>query len=134
MVAVAMLLALGIVGAVLRARTRRAAPATVGTWDCGYAAPGVTMQYSSSSFAQSLVRTFSWALRPDEYAPAVLGVFPGPASFHSHVPDVVLDRVVRPAAHGVARVFGWLRWLQRGSINAYLLYILITVVLLLLWG
>jgi hydrogenase-4 component B len=134
MAAVAVLLALGIVGAVLRARTRRAAPATVGTWDCGYAAPGVTMQYSSSSFAQTLVRTFSWALRPDEHAPAVLGVFPGPASFHSHVPDVVLDRVVRPAAHGVARVFGWLRWLQRGSINAYLLYILITVVLLLLWG
>ena len=89
--------------------------------------------YSSSSFAQMLVRYFSWALRPDEHAPELAGVFPGRVSFHSDVPDVVLDRVVWPAARSVGRGFRWLRWLQRGSLNVYLLYILITLVVLLSW-
>jgi hydrogenase-4 component B len=133
MVAVALLAVLAISGAALRARVRGAVAGSVGTWDCGYAEPGTTMQYSSSSFAETLVRMFSWALWPDERAPTISGMFPRRASFHSDVPDVVLDRVVRPAARGVGRVFWWLRWLQRGSINVYLLYILITLVLLLLW-
>jgi len=125
--------ALAILAAVLRVRTRRAAPGTVGTWDCGYADPGTTMQYSSSSFAEMLVRMFSWALRPAERSPTIRGVFPRRASFHTDVPDVVLERVARPVAGSVGRVFRWLRWVQRGSINMYLLYILITLVLLLLW-
>jgi hydrogenase-4 component B len=131
--ALAVLAALGVTGSALGARTGRPTVGTVGTWDCGYATPGITMQYSSSSFAQTLVRVFSWALWPDEHSPKVQGVFPERTSFHSHVPDVVLDRVVRPAVRGVERVFSWSRWLQRGSVNAYLLYILITLVLLLLW-
>ena len=49
------------------------------------------------------------------------------------VPDLVLDRAVYPVARSVGRVFAWMRWLQLGSINAYLLYILITLVALLLW-
>jgi hydrogenase-4 component B len=131
--AVALLAALGIAGALLSARTRRMPVRTVDTWDCGYAAPRPTMQYSSSSFAQSLVRIFSWALRPDEHLPRIQGVFPGAASFHSHVPDVALDRLARPAARHVGRLFARLRRLQGGSVNAYLLYILLTVVTLLLW-
>jgi hypothetical protein len=133
MAAAAVLAALAIMGAALRARTRQTVVGTVGTWDCGYVEPRTTMQYSSSSFAQMLVRYFSWALWPDEHGPRLAGVFPRPASFHSDVPDVVLDRVVWPAARGVGRGVRWLRWLQRGSINVYLLYILITLVVLLSW-
>ena len=129
----AVLAVLGVLAAVLRARTWQAVPGTVGTWDCGYAEPGPRMQYSSSSFAGMLVGMFSWALWPDERTPTILGLFPRRASFHSDVPDVVLERVARPAVRGVGRVFRWLRWLQRGSINMYLLYILITLVALLLW-
>jgi hydrogenase-4 component B len=131
MAAAGLLAALAVTGAVLAARTGPALAGTVGTWDCGYAAPGATMQYSSSSFAQTLVRVFSWALRPDQHSPSIQGVFPVRASFHSHVPDVVFDRAVLPAARGVGRVFSWLRWVQRGSVNAYVFYILITLVVLL---
>jgi hypothetical protein len=60
-------------------------------------------------------------------------VFPRRTSFHSHVPDLVLDRGVYPAARGVGRAFAWMRWLQLGSINAYLLYVLIALVALLSW-
>jgi hydrogenase-4 component B len=131
--AVALFALIAILVSALSARTRRSVADTVGTWDCGYAAPQVTMQYSASSFAQTIVRMFSWVLRPDAHAPRASGVFAGPASFHSHVPDVVLDRTVRPLASGVGRVFTWLRRMQHGSINAYVLYILVALVVLLSW-
>ena len=39
------------------------------TWGCGYLAPTLAMQYTSSSFAQMLVGMFGWVLRP-RIAPA----------------------------------------------------------------
>jgi hydrogenase-4 component B len=130
LVGVALLLALAVLGAWLIARTR-ATPAAVGTWDCGYAAPSAHMQYTSSSFAQMIVRMFGWALRPDAHPPKLDGVFPASASFHSHVPDTVLDRGIRPLAGVLARAFAWVRPMQRGSIHLYLLYILGTLLALL---
>jgi hydrogenase-4 component B len=131
--AVALVGALGLAGAALWACTRRTAVGTVGTWDCGYAATSARMQYTASSFAQTLVRMFAWVLRPDEHAPKIQEVFARSASFESHVPDSVLDLIVRPCARGMGRVFTWLRRVQHGSINAYVVYILVALVLLLLW-
>jgi hydrogenase-4 component B len=119
------------VGGWLVVRTRRAAAGS--TWDCGYAAPTVRMQYTSSSFAESLVGMFAWALRPQVHRPAVQGLFPRPAPLTSHVPDTVLDGLLLPAGRAVGRGLRWFRWLQRGSIHAYIAYILATLVGLLLW-
>lgn len=111
---------------------RRSVEATSGTWDCGYVAPTASMQYTSSSFAGILVGLFGWALHPEVHEKPVSGSFPGPSSFHSHVPDVALDRVARPLFDRVADLFGRLDWLQRGSIHAYLLYVFVALVLCLL--
>jgi hydrogenase-4 component B len=92
----------------------------VGTWDCGYVAPGPTMQYSSSSFAQTLVGLFSWALRPKVTNPDTRGLFPHPEAFTSNVADVVLDSILIPAAAtGQRACVRWFRWVQRGSMQAY---------------
>jgi len=128
----ALLAALAVVGGWLARRTR-GAPAGLATWDCGYAAPSPRMQYTSSSFAEMLVRMLSWALRPDRHAPALREPFPSAATFASHVPDTVLDRGVRPVFTLIERVGGRLRRLQRGSIHLYLLYIVATLLVLLLW-
>jgi hydrogenase-4 component B len=127
------LAACALLGAWLALRTRGAAGA-VGTWDCGYAAPGPRMQYSSSSFAETLVRLFSWALRPEATELRLREAFPRPAAFRSHVPDTVLDRVLLPGFRAADRILGWLRLLQRGSVHLYLVYVVATVVALLLWG
>jgi len=116
----------------LRMRGIRRAPSGL-TWDCGYAAPSARMQYSSSSFAETLVKLFGWALQPRVHLPKIEGLFPRDADFESHVDDTVLEKVVWPAARGVARVFSWGRYLQNGSLQAYLMYILVVVVFLLLW-
>ncbi len=89
------------------------------------------MQYSASSFAAPLVRVFSFALWPRVHAPGLAATFPGPATFHSEVLDAVLDRLVVPAARGLAELAGRLRVLQQGSVHAYLLYVWLALVALL---
>ena len=103
------------------------------TWGCGYRAPNVRMQYTSSSFAQMLVDLFAWALHPRMHKPQNLPLFPQQTDFRCDVPDAVLDQAMLPTFHFVARLCMWLRFLQQGNIQIYLLYIFLVLVALLLW-
>lgn len=103
----------------------------VGTWDCGYARPTSRMQYTASSFAQMIVAMFDWVLRPRGHRPHMDGLFPGRTAMHSHVDDAVLDRLLVPAAVGVERWFRWFHRFQQGLTQHYVLYILITMLLML---
>jgi formate hydrogenlyase subunit 3/multisubunit Na+/H+ antiporter MnhD subunit len=121
-------------GILLRRRFAREPPRRALTWDCGYAAPTPRMQYTSSSFADSLVQWFAWALRPEIHPPRVEGFFPRPASFSSHVPDAVLHRLLLPAARTGSAIATRLRVLQQGRIQTYVTYILAAVITLLALG
>lgn len=129
----ALVAALGAAGLVLRTLMRRNGVERGPTWGCGYAAPNVRMQYTSSSFAQVLVGLFAWALRPRMHRPGNLPLFPRQVQFHSEVPDTVLDRAVLPLFLMVARLFSRLRFLQQGNIQIYLVYIFLALLALLLW-
>jgi hydrogenase-4 component B len=126
------LIGLIALGAWWLVRRFRGAPDTV-TWDCGYAAPTARMQYTASSFAQLLVASFAWALRPEVKRPTLQGPFPAGDAFHSEVRDTVLDRLLMPSVERVDEQRRWVTWMQRGSAHAYLLYILATLVVLLIW-
>ena len=128
-----LLMGMTAVGTLVLLRRMRTSPASV-TWDCGYANPTARMQYSSSSFAQWLVDLFTWALRPHVHRPQIETLFPAEDSFDSHVNDTVLEEVVQPGVRFFAWLFGWSRYLQSGSLQAYLFYILAIVVGLLLWS
>lgn len=104
------------------------------TWDCGYVAPTARMQYTAASFAQMFGVLFAWVQRPRWRAPAVTGLFPGRAAFRAHVLDVILDATVKPAFRAATRFLGSFRFLQAGNIHAYLLYIVVFLIALLLWG
>jgi hydrogenase-4 component B len=114
-------------------RLRHSVVTTGATWGCGYVAPTARMQYTSSSFAQMLVGLLSWVLRPRIHKPADLSLFPPQSNFHSEVPDAVLDGAVLPAFRFGARLFAWFRVFQQGSVQSYLLYIFIALIVLLLW-
>lgn len=114
-------------------RLRHSVVAMSATWGCGYVAPTPRMQYTSSSFAQMLVGLFGWALRPHIHLPKDLPRFPQQATFHSEVPDTVLDEAVLPAFRFGAWLFSWLHVFQRGTIQTYLLYIFMALIALLLW-
>ena len=49
-----------------------------------------------------------------------------------NLPDPVLDRMILPATRLITRASLWLRWLQRGHVHSYVLYILVTVIVALL--
>jgi hydrogenase-4 component B len=114
-------------------RARRRQP-SLPTWDCGYAASSPRLQYTASSFAQLITSRFAWALRPKTHAPRLEGLFPAPASFHSHVDDSVLDRVLVPVAREALRVTASMRALPQGQLQRYILYILAVLVPLLAWA
>lgn len=126
------LLALFLVSAalLLRRPVARRGP----TWDCGYTLPSRRMQYTSSSFAETLVGFFSWALLPSVHGAAPAGLFPAPTTFRSHVPDTVLDRALIPLSNAGARALRWFRWVQHGNVQLYLVYILATLFVLILMG
>ncbi len=130
---VALLGSLALLGYLLsRATARHVARGP--TWDCGYAEPTPRMQYTAASFADGLVELFSIALRPERHPPQVQGLFPAPTTFASHVPEVVLDRIISPVIGWLARGAVWLRWIQHGKVHLYVLYVLAALMLMLvLW-
>jgi hydrogenase-4 component B len=128
-----LMLSIGVCTAGARLQGAKVPPSFGLTWDCGYAAPGPTMQYSSSSFAQMSTGLFGWALWPKVHRPSLNGMFPDPAGFESHAPDLILDRLVLPLFHQVSRLLSWRRWVQQGSIHAYILYIVATLIVLQFW-
>ena len=125
------LLAIGMV--VLNKKCSVATAPRGGTWGCGYAAPNSRMQYTSSSFAKSIVALFRMALQPREHRPEISELFPSTASYHSEVDDTVLQQAVLPGTKAIVWLFSWARYLQQGSIHAYLFYILAITVVLVLW-
>lgn len=130
-------LGLMLVGAGLAAllwlwQQRLRAPAAT-TWDCGYVdASSPRLQYSAGSFAQMFVQQTARLLWPVTHRPGQLSLFPTAERFASHVPDPVLDRLLRPALRGIAGACNWLRLLQRGRVQVYLFYMFLCLLLLLL--
>jgi formate hydrogenlyase subunit 3/multisubunit Na+/H+ antiporter MnhD subunit len=108
-------------------RDRRRPP----TWGCGYAGASPRLQYTGASFAQTLVGLFRWALRPRIERPPLPGVFPAPAPFEVEVGDPVLDRLVGASAR-LERLSLRLRFLQHGTVQRQILYLVGALAALLL--
>ncbi len=130
----ALLLLAAVLWLLSRARPGGRVAARGPTWDCGYAAPTARMQYTGTSFGQNIVRLFSFALWPKSQFRAPRGRFPEKADFDTSVPDTVLDRVVLPAAKLSNRLLPGVYIFQQGQTHLYVLYILIIVVALFIFG
>jgi hydrogenase-4 component B len=104
------------------------------TWDCGYARPTGRMQYTGSSLADTLVGLAGFLLWPKRFRTSLRGLFPRRAAYRSVVPDTVLERLVMPAFRAAGWVIPRLRVLQHGQTHVYVLYILLIVIVLLVWG
>lgn len=123
--------------AVWRIRQRAAEVATGPAWDCG--TPGLTAEneYTATAFSKSFRMIFSAIFRPRrEIQPKfdVSPYFPREIHFESDVRpapgtgfyESVKDAALRLAMRG--------RQIQAGSIHAYLAYVFVTLILLLLFG
>ena len=103
------------------------------TWGCGYDAPTPRMQYSAASFAQPVLIPYQFVLdrQVDQRGPD--GLFPTAATYHEHLADPVTRRLYEPAVAWLLRLLDHAQAIQRGEVQRFLIYVLGTLVLLLLW-
>jgi formate hydrogenlyase subunit 3/multisubunit Na+/H+ antiporter MnhD subunit len=102
------------------------------TWDCGYAAPTSRMQYTAASFAAPVLEPFLPLFHVRSRRSHIEGVFAETATDQADLEDrgeVVVRRALDLAVAPLIR----LRALQRGPVQLYLLYMLVTLIALLIW-
>ncbi|MCF7955078.1 MAG: hydrogenase [Phycisphaerae bacterium] len=128
------ILLVGIIIILLKELLRTKVISRVGTWDCGYARPTSRIQYTGSSFGQTLVSLFAFILWPKTHWSTVRGIFPDSANFNSIVSDTILDRLILPIFRITGKYLPMLRILQQGRTHLYVLYILVIVIILLIFG
>ena len=116
---------------------REAAPPepVIGTWDCGYADPSSPrLQYTASSLGEMLAGIFRWAIRLEERRPRLRGPFPSRERYGTEPTEPFLADCLVPFCTRWADRCSRLRILQRGNLQIYLVYILVTLVLLIAWA
>ncbi len=131
---VVVMVLVGVTGLALKKLLRTKVLRRTGTWDCGYALPTARIQYTGSSFGQTIVNLFAFALWPKTDRPVIRSLFPEETHFKSVVPDTVLDRLILPLFRIAGKYLPRLRILQQGQTHLYVLYILIVVIILLIFG
>jgi hydrogenase-4 component B len=114
------------------AKTRRGP-----TWACGQ--PGLTpqMQYTATGFSKPIQMIFKALFQPHRDVQREYDFSPHFAKtvhFKSHINEVFIERLYRPLRILILRVARRIRFLQAGSIHAYLFYIFVTLLLLLLFA
>ncbi|WP_321474111.1 hydrogenase 4 subunit B [uncultured Paludibaculum sp.] len=117
----------------LRSSVCRSGP----TWDCGL--PGLTAEneYTATAFSKPLRMIFAALYQPKREIQAEFDIspyYPKSIVFESEVEQTFESRLYVPFKDKILERAGRLRAIQAGSIHAYLAYIFITLVILLLFA
>jgi hydrogenase-4 component B len=109
-----------------------------GTWDCGFGGALQRAQYSGKSFVQPVVRLFGALYRYEMEIDVEGGPrrhFPSEVRAESRHEHYLESKVYSPALSWIMRISeGLIMRLQAGSIHQYLLFMVVTLVLLLWVG
>jgi hydrogenase-4 component B len=116
---------------------RRGRRSTGPTWDCGL--PGLTAdnEYTATAFSKPLRMIFSALYRPRREIQAEFEVspyYPTAIRFESEIEPTFEKRFYDPFIDRVLALANRMRVVQAGSLHAYLAYIFVTLILLLLFG
>ena len=116
--------------------TRRPAAARrVPTWGCGGELSART-EYTATAFSKPLVMIFRAVYRPMREVETLADVspyFPREVRYRAAIEPTFERYVYGPLVRGVLRIATGMKVLQAGSLHAYLAYVLVLGVLLLLW-
>ena len=114
----------------LRARPARRAP----TWTCGIA-PEPAFEYTATSFSKPLRLFFERVLRPERETVVEFHAgtpFPRRVTYHSEVDHLIESRAYGPLHRASITFSIAIRRLQQGTLQLYLAYTVVAVVVLLL--
>src|SRR6266446_3083848 len=117
--------------------TRRFARKRGPVWDCGLPGLSEDNEYTATAFSKALRMIFSVLYQPRREIQTVFDVspyFPKAIHFESEIEPTFEKRLYVPLKDLLLRFATRMRAIQAGSIHAYLAYIFVTLVLLLLFG
>lgn len=75
------------------------------TWDCGFAKPTARLQYTASSFADSILNFFSFALDVNKHGPHINGYFPQSGEMKIHTNDLSNLLLYNPGYTNIKKLF-----------------------------
>jgi hydrogenase-4 component B len=105
------------------------------TWGCGRMVQTARMEYTATAFANPFKRVFDFFYRPvkqlDIEAHPDSRLFVGRIAYANPTRSIFEDWLYRPALRALHRGARWVRAIQSGSANLYLVYILAALLALL---
>jgi hydrogenase-4 component B len=107
----------------------------VPTWGCGGVLTPRT-EYTATAFSKPLVMIFRAVYRPTREVEALADVspyFPQEVRYRAAIEPTFERFIYRPLLRGVLGVADGMKVLQAGSLHAYLAYVLLLAVMLLMW-
>lgn len=129
--------AAAVLGFALAAGSRKTARRIYGTWDCGFGGLNERMEYTATSLSQPIRVVFRALYKPrmniikDHYF-ASNPYINKSVRVESETRDVFEENLYVPVVNATVAFFDRIRRIQTGKVNAYLLYVMITLALLLL--
>src|SRR6266567_4411969 len=117
--------------------TRRFGRKSGPVWDCGLPGLSEENEYTATAFSKALRMIFSVLYKPRREIQAVFDVspyFPREIHFESGIEPTFEKRLYAPLQEFLFRISARMRTIQAGSIHAYLAYIFVTLILLLLFA
>ncbi len=128
----------GVIGFVIAAgRGRKTARKVYSTWDCGFGDLNERMEYTAASLSQPIRTVFRTLYKPrtsinkEHYSDSNQYIKKS-ISIKSETTDIFEDKLYSSVVGAAIAFFDKIRKIQTGKVNAYLLYIMITLILLLL--
>ncbi len=126
----------GLTGLIFLLRTlllRRRTVETFKTWDCGYSSGNSRMQYTASSFSGHFISLNRVFFRFSEKSAPPEGLFPEEAKYESSIEDKFESLVIIPGIELVRKILGRFSWIQSGNTQQYILYGLVSLLIILVW-
>lgn len=117
--------------------SRKTARRVFGTWDCGFGQLDRRMEYTGTSLSQPIRTVFRALYKPQtsvqaDYYSESNHYLKKSIKVHSETKNIFEDHLYSPATQVTIKVLDKIRRIQTGKVNAYLLYVMIALVVLLI--
>ncbi|MFA6467464.1 MAG: proton-conducting transporter membrane subunit [Bacteroidota bacterium] len=97
-------------------------------WGCGYPGQSVRMQYTGTSFSDTIVNIAGKALTAENEVSISHVIFPLPSRFRTNVQDFILFKIVKPCMTGLAWFTDRFKWLQSSQIQIYVTFSIVVLI------
>jgi hydrogenase-4 component B len=125
----------GLIGSAALTGRRAVAVRQAPTWGCGGELTP-SSEYTATAFSKPLLMIFGAVYRPTRQVDAVAEVSPyfvHEVRYRAEIEPTFERYLYSPLLRGVVRLAGGMKVLQAGSLHAYLAYVLVLAVILLMW-